>query len=200
MGDTRAKILKVALRRFATAGFDQTTSVGIAREADVDPALIPYYFDSKETLFLEAVRERLYPRLDTVFGGPGPSTRIGEQIVDAFLSLWDGPEQAKALAALVRAGVSNERIGRLFREYVQTEILPHVARQVRAEQRELRVALVATQLFGLGLARYVLRLEPVASAPREELIATIGPTIGRYLTQSIGGRTAAAGAPEDRES
>ncbi len=181
-GDTRSAILEVALQRFATAGFDQTTSVSIAHEAGVDPALILYYFDSKETLFLEAVRARLTPQLDAAFATAGTRSRIGNQIVDAFLSLWDAQEQGEALAALVRAGVSNERMGRLFREFIASEILPQVADRVGAKRREVRVGLVASQLFGLGLVRYVLRLEPVASASREELVAAVGPTITRYLT------------------
>ncbi len=172
----------MALRRFAATGFDQTSSVSIAREAGVDPALVLYYFSSKEELFLEAVAQRLYPQLEIAFAGSRPFPQIGESIVRAFLSLWDAQEQGRALAALVRAGVSNERIGRLLRRYIQSEILPHVARRVGRDPRDLRVGLVASQLFGLGLARYVLHLEPVASTPREELVAVVGPTITRYLT------------------
>ncbi len=185
-GDTRAEILEVALRHFATSGFDQTTGAAVARDSGVDPALILYYFDSKETLFFEAVAQRLAPQLERAFTGPTPASRIGEQIAEGFLSLWDAEEQGRALAALVRAGVSNERIGRLFRQYIASEILPQVARRVKADRRELRVGLVASQLLGLGLIRYVLRLEPVASARRDDLVALVGPTITRYLTGPIG--------------
>lgn len=185
-GDTRAKILEVALRRFAISGFDQTSSLAIAREAGVDPALILYYFDSKETLFFEAVAQRLYPRLESAFAASPPSSQIGESIARAFLSLWDAEDQGRALAALVRAGVSNERIGRLFRDYVQREILPRVARRVGKDTKDLGVGLVASQLFGLGLARYVLHLEPVASADREDLVAAVGPAITRYLAKPRG--------------
>ena len=188
-GDTRALILEAALRRFAAAGFDQTTSAEIARDAGVDPALLLYYFDSKETLFFDAVRERLYPQMAMAFAGPRSASRLGEQIVDGFLSLWDAEEQGKALAALVRAGVSNDRIGSLFREYIQSEILPQVARRVGSKPQELRVGLAASQLFGLGLARYVLRLGPMAHARREDLVAAIRPTITRYLTGPIGAAT-----------
>lgn len=184
-GDTRARILEVALRRFAVAGFDQTSSLEIAREAGVDPALILYYFDSKEALFFEAVALRLYPRLEAAFGSSRGPGHIGDQIVDAFLALWDAEEQGRALAALVRAGLSNERIGRLFRDFIRSRILPQVARRVGEAHRELRVGLAASQLFGLGLARYVLHLEPVASAPRESLVAAVGPTITRYLTAPL---------------
>ena len=184
-GDTRAAILAVALRRFAASGFEGTTSVEIAREAGVDPALILYYFDSKETLLFEAVRANLTPQLETAFANARLSPRIGEQIVGTFLDLWDKEDQGRALAAIIRAGVSNERIGRLFREFIATVILPQVVRRLGPEGREFRVGLAATQLFGLGLARYVLRLEPVASARRDDLVAAVGPTITRYLTAPV---------------
>ncbi len=187
-GDTRARILDVALRRFAAEGFDQTTSLSVARGAGVDPALVLYYFDSKEQMFFEAVSQRLYPALEAIFAGPQPDARIGEHILRGFLTLWDAEEEGNALAALVRAGVSNERIGSLFREYIEADILPAVAARVGAEPRELRVGLVASQLFGIGLARYVLRLGPVAGADREELVAAVGPAITRYLTEPVGGR------------
>ncbi len=152
----------------------------------MDPALVLYYFDSKEQMFFEAVAQRLYPALESVFSGPQPHARIGEQILRGVLTLWDTEDEGNALAALVRAGVSNERIGTLFREYIESEILPAVAARVGAEPRELRVGLVASQLFGIGLARYVLRVGPVARADREELVAAVGPAITRYLTEPVG--------------
>ncbi len=186
MGDTRAIILETALRQFAEHGFDQTTSVRIAHEAGVDPALVLYYFDSKEAMFFEAIRERLYPQLQVAFAGSDFSPRIGEQIVDAFLGLWDLEGQGRAMAALVRAGISNDRISRLFQDFLGSVVLPEVSRRTRSGPGQFRVGLAATQLIGLGIARYVLRLEPVAEARREELVATIGPTITRYLTGPAG--------------
>ncbi len=185
MGDTRARILDTALRHFADLGFDKTTGLGIAREAGVDPALVLYYFHSKEDMFLEAVRARLYPRLQLLLEGSGPVAHLGERIVDGFLSLWDSEGQGRAMAALVRAGISNDRIARSFQEFVQSVVFPEISQRVGAPRGNLRVGLVAAQLLGLGLARYVLRLEPVASASREELVACVGPAITRYLTGTL---------------
>jgi hypothetical protein len=42
--------------------------------------------------------------------------------------------------------------------------------------------LVASQLIGLVMLRYVLAVEPLASAPAEELVAIYAPTLQRYLT------------------
>ncbi len=182
MGNTRAIILETALQQFAEHGFDQTTSVGIAHAAGVDPALVLYYFDSKEAMFFEAIRERLYPQLQVAFAGSELSPRIGERIVDAFLGLWDTEGQGRAMAALVRAGISNDRISRLFQDFLGSVVLPEVARRTRSGPGQFRVGLAATQLIGLGIARYVLRLDPVAQARREDLVAAIGPTITRYLT------------------
>ena len=42
--------------------------------------------------------------------------------------------------------------------------------------------LVASQIIGLILLRYVLEVEPVASMPAEDVIAIYAPTVQRYLT------------------
>jgi hypothetical protein len=38
------------------------------------------------------------------------------------------------------------------------------------------------QVVGVVLSRYVLRLEPLASADQEEVLAYLAPTLQRYLT------------------
>ena len=52
---------------------------------------------------------------------------------------------------------------------------------------ERRAGLVATQVLGLALCRYVLRLPPVAAMPAEELVAAIGATLQRYLFGDLDG-------------
>src|SRR5207237_8231849 len=62
-------------------------------------------------------------------------------------------------------------------------------------EREQRRALVASQLVGLAWARYLLRLEPLASASPDEVARWIGPTLDRYLRE----RLPPAEGPADRE-
>ena len=184
-GDTRARILSSALRVFSQEGLDRATFRQIAQLADVDPALLLHYFDSKEELFFEAIRERLLRQILGVLSEPRPSARVGDRIADAFLTAWDSEEHRPALVALVRAGVSNERIGALLREMFQIEIPVHVARKIGPRDVQLRVGLVASQLIGLAIARHVVRVEAIEKADRTTLVSLIGPALTRYITGTV---------------
>jgi len=184
-GDTRAHILSAALDVFSRQGLDGTTFRQIARAADVDPALLVHYFGSKEELFFESIRARVVDQVLTVLGDARPSARIGDRVADAFLSLWDSDERRPALVALVRAGLSNERIGEQLRELFQIEIPTRVARRLGPRGVQLRVGLVASQLIGLAIARHVVRVEAIARARRGDLVSLVGPSLTRYMTGTV---------------
>jgi len=172
---TREAILDAARAAFAERGFDAASIRAIAGTAGVDPALVHHYFGSKDQLFLAAMQAPVDPRelLPTVLAGdPGG---IGERLVRTFLAVWDSPA-GTAGVALLRSAVSNEWTARLLREFVVTQVLRRVLNHLDVAPAELplRGSLVATQLIGLAMIRYVVRLEPVASAAPETLVATAG--------------------------
>ncbi|MGW5668711.1 TetR/AcrR family transcriptional regulator [Micromonospora sp. NPDC003776] len=181
--DTRETILTAARATFAERGFDAASIRAIATAAGVDPALVHHYFGTKEELFRATVSipvdpAELVPRV--LAGGPD---EVGERLVRTFLAVWDSPVGAAAVA-LLRSAVSNQWTARLLREFLVTQVLRRVVDQLDLDPAEvpLRGALVATQIAGLAMMRYVIRLEPVASASPDTLAATIGPTVQRYLT------------------
>ncbi|MBM0228114.1 MULTISPECIES: TetR family transcriptional regulator [Micromonospora] len=186
--DTREAILAAARSAFAERGFDAASIRGIATAAGVDPALVHHYFGTKEDLFRATVDIPIDPAqlLPTVLGA-GPDG-AGERLVRAFLGVWDSPVGAAAVA-LLRSAVSNEWTARLMREFLVTQVLRRVLDHLDLDPAELplRGSLVATQVIGLAMMRYVIRLEPVASADPETLVAAIGPTVQRYLTGDITG-------------
>ena len=53
------------------------------------------------------------------------------------------------------------------------------------DKPDVRAALIGSQLMGLAMARYIVSLEPVASASASELVAAVGPAIQRYITGDI---------------
>ena len=192
--DTREAILAAARDAFAERGFDATGIRTVAAAAGVDPALVHHYFGAKEELFRAAMAipvdpAELVPRV--LAGG---RDEVGERLVRTFLGVWDSPAGAAAVA-LLRSAVSNQWTARLLREFLTTQILRRVVDQLDLDPAEepLRGALVATQVAGLAMMRYVIRLEPVASATPDTLAATIGPTVQRYLTGPL-----APGGPTDR--
>jgi AcrR family transcriptional regulator len=187
--DTRGAILTAARETFAERGYDNASIRQIATGAGVDPALVHHYFGTKEQLFLAVVQPPADPSvmLPKIFAGDIDG--IGERVVRTFLSLWEGPASGPAFRSLLRTAVSNEKTGRLMREFFATQIVRRMLSETRASidpgELPLRASLVASQLFGLALARYVLEFEPLAGAAEETVVAAVAPTIQRYLTADL---------------
>lgn len=184
VGGTRESILAAARSHFGEAGFEGATIRGIAADAGVDPALVPHYFGSKEGVFKAAVEfpidpAEFIPRLLE----PGIDG-LGERLVLFFLETWDSPA-GEALLGLIRSVVGSEMAAQLMREFVEREVLGRLAGAIKADQPKLRAGLVATQLVGLAMLRYVIKLKTVHSASRKELARWIGPNVQRYLTGPI---------------
>lgn len=179
-------MLAAARAAFAERGFDGATIRGIATAAGVDPALVHHYFGSKDQLFLAAVEAPADPAdlLPELLAGG--RDRLGDGVVRLLLSVWDGPMQPAGLA-LVRSAVGNEWGARLLREFLVTQVLRRVVGSLDLPPREAEVrgALVASQLIGLVMGRYVLEIEPLATSTPEELVAALGPTVQRYLTGEV---------------
>jgi AcrR family transcriptional regulator len=187
--DTRGAILAAARETFAERGYDAASIRQIASGAGVDPALVHHYFGTKERLFLSVVQPPADPGelIPTIFAGDFGG--VAERIVRTFLSLWEDPASGPAFLSLLRTAVSNERTGALMREFFATQIvrrlMPELSAHVDVGEVPLRAALVVSQLFGMALARYVLRFEPLASANENLVVAAVAPTIQRYLTEDL---------------
>ncbi|MGY1802673.1 TetR family transcriptional regulator [Blastococcus sp. SYSU D00922] len=184
--DTRAAVLSAARQAFAERGFDGATIRGIAGAAGVDPALVHHYFGNKDKLFLAAIEAPANPAdlLPEVLAGGRDD--LGRNVVRLLLRVWDGPMQPAGLA-LVRSAVGNEWTAKLLREFLVTQVLRRVVGtlDMPVREREVRGALAASQLIGLVMGRYVLKLEPLASASPAWLVENVGPNVQRYLTGDV---------------
>jgi AcrR family transcriptional regulator len=179
--DTRDQILAVARRRFATRGYDATSLRGIATDAKVDPALLIHYFGTKEGLFTAATG--LPTGLSELFAGQPVQTLrdFAESLVRSYLGFVDSDESRNAILALVRSAVSNENAAAMLREFLAAELLPVIASRTGHENAPLRAGLVAAQLMGVAMLRHVVRLDPVARATPDEIVALVAPVIEHYL-------------------
>jgi AcrR family transcriptional regulator len=181
---TRDEILQAARAAFAARGYDAVSVRAIARNANVDPALVHRFFGSKEGVFVAAMQLPVTPsRLVPAILAQGPDG-LGERVVETLLALYDKTGARTPFQAFLRAAVTNEQAATMLREFLTTEILGRVA-AAAPDQPELRAALVASQILGLVMARYIVRVPQIAEAKRSHLAACIGPTIQRYLTATL---------------
>lgn len=194
--DTREEILSAAGQLFAEVGFERTTMREVAARAEVDPALIHHYFGNKDGLLGAALALPVDPsRLLT--GLDKDPEHAGQAIVRRVLGVWEGdPETRRRLLALIRVGLSHEHAATVLRDLLGRTILTAVGRIVADDHKQLRAALVGTQMGGLLLGRYILGIPAVRDASPEQLVVAIGPVIQHYLTGQVAGR--AEGLPPDK--
>ncbi len=185
--DTRDAILAAAREAFADKGFDGATMRAIATNAGVDPALVHHYFGTKEQLFLATVDVPVDPSEIVPLALAGDDEHLGERVVRMFLSVWDDPRTGPPLIALIRTGLQHDWSARLLREFVSAQILRRIIARADMTPAEapVRAALTASQMIGLGIARYMLKIEPLAGADVDTVVRLIAPTIQRYLTGSL---------------
>ncbi|MEW2165613.1 TetR family transcriptional regulator [Streptomyces sp. NPDC007084] len=173
---TRAAILSAARERFAADGYERATIRSIAADARIDPAMVMRYFGTKAGLFAAAAT------LDLQLPDPAaiPRDCAGTAIAAHFLERWENDE---ALAAMLRGAATNDYAAAEARRVFTDQVRPMVAGLCpNPEEATIRAALIDSQLLGIALNRYLLRLPPIAALSRAEIAAWIGPTIQRYLT------------------
>ncbi len=179
--DTKTEIVDAARAVFAQKGYDGTSLRAVARAAGVDPALIHHYFDGKQGLFLAALEVPFDPRPELARALRGPREEMGTQIVGLVLWLWDDPERQELLLTMMRSAFSTSAGAQLIRDGLLRGVMNEVAAHVGLAEATSRMPLVVTQTGGLILARYILRIEPIASMPAEQLVGIYGPIVQAFL-------------------
>jgi AcrR family transcriptional regulator len=175
---TRRAILDAARATFAGRGYEQTTIRAVAAQAGVDASMVMRYFGSKAGLFTAAVTMDLdIPDLRSV-----PASDRGDLLVRLFVTRWEHPVHGDEMIAMLRAGVTSEIVAEQFQSVLSQLVTEPIA-ALGDERAAERGTLIAAQLLGLGLCRYILRFEPLASMSDDDVVAAIGPSVQRYLTQ-----------------
>jgi len=180
--DTRGQIITAARRAFAAKGFAGASMRAIAADAGVDAALIHHYFESKQQLFLATVA--LPPGLPQLLSqvAAGDRSDLGERIVRTVLGVWDSELQTSLVAA-IRTGLTDPALTRSVGEFLALEVIGQVLHRddLPPEEANRRGGLVASQVLGLVIGRYVLRLPVLVDRKTEDLVSEIGPTVQRYV-------------------
>jgi AcrR family transcriptional regulator len=166
---------------FGDVGYTATTLRAVALQAGVDPALIVHHFGSKDALFRSAMRVPFKPENIVAIIENGDQRELGERVCAYFLGLWEDAATREPLLAVLRSALTHEVAAESLRDFLSEALVGRVAAMLGVADAPLRATLVGSQLVGLAIARYVLRIEPLASADAATVAAWIGPTLQRYL-------------------
>lgn len=181
--DTRDRILTAAREEFSERGYEKTSVRAIAKAAGVDSALVHHYFGTKEQVFEAAIEVAFAPARNAPDAvAEGPLDGVGERLTRFIFGVWENPATRKPLLAVVRSAVNNEAAAAVFRRLVVSQVLGRVAAQLELPDAELRAELAAAQLVGTAMLRYVIKVEPLASADPEQIIARVAPVVQGHLT------------------
>lgn len=179
--DTRADILDAARHAFGQRGFHAATIRSIAAEADVDPALVMHYFDSKAGLFAETIDLPFTPTaIDAVLADG--IEQAGHHLTVLYFGVWEDPDSRAGLLATLRNAMTHEAAAEALREFFSGALLGPLAAHLDVPDADRRMALVAAHLVGLALLRYVIGFEQLRTATVEELVELVAPRLQGYFT------------------
>ena len=179
---TRQAILVAARAQFARYGWEGATIRAIARDADVDPSLVLHFFGSKEVLFTAATSWPFDPEVIVEHVVTGPRSGLGRRLAGFFLEVWEDPVRREPIMAMLRAATTNEQAARQLRETVMMVVLAPLAERLDVPDADLRISLCGAHVVGLGMARYIVGIEPLASLDAQRVAELVAPAFQHYLT------------------
>ena len=181
---TREAIAEAARRQFAELGYDRATLRGIAGEAGVDAALVVRFYGSKDALFREVMA--LPPAITEAFTAlaDGPRANVGRRLAEVIVGMLENPRSRSIVLGRIRSASSHPDAAALVREIVTRDVGGLVA-ALTDDEPETRAVLVGSQVVGLALARYIVRVEPLASLPAADIVDFIAPTLQHYLVGTL---------------
>jgi AcrR family transcriptional regulator len=156
----------------------------IAADAGVDPALVLHYFGSKADLFAASVDMPVSPSTELGALARTDPSLLGAAILRTIFGIWDRPDGLNAWLGLLRSATSDPRAARMLREFLASAIIEPLAGTLDVPDADRRVALAASQIMGLGMARYAIELEPLATAATDDIVSTLAPALQHLLTSS----------------
>ena len=184
--DTRSGIVATARRLFADAGYDKTSIRDIAAAAEVDPALIRHYFGSKAGLFRATMGWPFEPAQVSAYITGGAHDEVAARLTRMFVTMWEQPDTRAPLLGILRGATTHDESATLVRQFIAGQLYPQLAESLAQPDAALRIDLAMAQLLGVALLRHILKVEPVASEPADELIARLTPVIRAHLHDPSG--------------
>lgn len=182
---TRQEILEAARKLFAERGYQGATIRAIAAEAGVDAALVVHFFGNKATLLAQAVEWPFDPEIEMPKLLAEGKHHVGRRLVALVVRTWDEEGTRNPVLTLLRAATTEPQAAEMMGAFLRTRLFAPLMERLGSDRPDLRTTLAASQLVGMGLARHVLRVEPLASAKPADVVDWYGPTLQRYLTGKL---------------
>ncbi len=185
-GEVRARIREAARGEFVDRGYDATTMRSVARRAGCDSAMVSYYFGSKQRLFRECMNLPLDPAEESIAQLSQGIDGAGERLLRYALSLYRERITGDTMLALMRALITDAATSQRFRAYFRHDVLGQVTAFFGEDSDlEEQIELLLSMMYGIATMRYVVRLEPLASLPDEDLVAQVAPLVQERLNRMV---------------
>jgi AcrR family transcriptional regulator len=184
--DTQAQILAAARQVFAARGYAGATMRGIAAAGGVDAALVHHYFGTKRELFVATLQLPFDPGDVLAAAVEGDPAGAGERIVRMLLHIWGTDQGRSMMQSLLRSALTDDDVLRMLRQFMVETVVAPLVLQLAPDHHRLRAGLLASQVMGLAMVRYIARIEPLSSAAPETVVAAVAPTLQHYLTGDLG--------------
>ncbi len=162
-------------------GYQAVSLRSIAMEAGVDVALLSYFFGSKQGLFAAALRLRTNPAVAIAEALPGDVAGVSERLLRKMLTVWDDPASSAPLRAMLGVAGEDAATTRLLRELVERELITPLAKLIGGRDAHKRAGMAAALMSGVVFSRYVLEVEPIASATVDEVVRYLAPALASVL-------------------
>jgi len=182
---SRADILQAARRLFAERGYTGATMRAIAAEAGVDAALVVHFFANKATLLSRAVEWPFDPEIEMPKLLVDGKHHAGRHLAELVVRTWDEEGTRNPVLMLIRTGMIEPQAAEMVGKFMRERLFAPLMERLGSDQPDLRASLCASQLSGVGMVRYIARIEPLASAKSNDVVEWVGPTLQRYLTGKL---------------
>jgi hypothetical protein len=73
-------------------------------------------------------------------------------------------------------------------EFMSASVLDRVVAALGVPDARLRGSVISSYLMGIVMSRYVVKMEPLASASDDEIVAMVGPAVQALLDPTVNRR------------
>ncbi|MGF0115627.1 TetR family transcriptional regulator [Promicromonospora sp. Marseille-Q5078] len=184
--DTREPVLAAAREEFRERGYEAASVRSVARRAGVDPGTVRHWFGDKTHLFTASLGLADVDPAAIVRAAAegGPVGTLGERLVRSVVDVWDA-DYGETVRIVIPAVMADPGLRVLLPQFLGAELLGPIVQRLDVADARLRTALVASQMAGVLLTRYLVPIEPLASSSPARVAALVGPTVQRYLTGEL---------------